>query len=104
MHITEYSPATLSLNMTLARILRRSLIGLGALSVLVATMLLVHSNDAANRAHAANLRDPHFAPIATTTPGETPTTLPPSRDNDAGRSRIKDITPDADTDASQFLP
>lgn len=90
--------------MTLARILRRSLIGLGALGVLIATMVLVHSSDAASRVHATNLGGSHFAPVATTTPGEPTTTLPPSRDNDAGRSRIKDITPDADTDASQFLP
>jgi len=90
--------------MTLARILRRSLIGIGALGVLSATMFLVHSSDATSRAHAANLRSSHFAPVVATTPGEPPTTLPPSRDNDAGRSRIKDITPDADTDTSQFLP
>lgn len=90
--------------MTLARILRRSLIGIAALGVLSATMVLVHSSDAVSRAHAANLRQSNFAPIATTTPGTPPTTLPPSHDNDAGRSRIKDITPDADTDVSQFLP
>ena len=29
------------------------------------------------------------------------TTLPPSRDNDAGRSRIPDATPDADNDVSR---
>jgi len=28
-------------------------------------------------------------------------TLPPSRDNDAGRGRINDTTPDADLDANQ---
>jgi hypothetical protein len=27
------------------------------------------------------------------------TTLPPSNDNDAGRSRVPDVTPDADNDA-----
>ncbi|MHB8827832.1 MAG: hypothetical protein ACYC5Z_09235 [Acidimicrobiales bacterium] len=38
------------------------------------------------------------------TPGEGSTsftTLPPSRDNDAGRSRIPDATPDADNDTSR---
>ena len=30
-----------------------------------------------------------------------PTTLPPSRDNDAGISRQRDATPDADTDTYQ---
>lgn len=38
---------------------------------------------------------------ATTKPGTTFTTLPPSRDNDAGRSRIPDATPDADNDTSR---
>lgn len=31
--------------------------------------------------------------------GRPGTTLPPSRDNDAGRSRVPDSTPDADDDA-----
>jgi hypothetical protein len=37
--------------------------------------------------------------VTTTTPSARPSgTLPPSRDNDAGRSRIPDSTPDADND------
>jgi hypothetical protein len=37
----------------------------------------------------------------TTVPGASFTTLPPSHDNDAGRSRIPDATPDADNDTSR---
>ena len=33
--------------------------------------------------------------------GSSSTTLPPSHDNDAGRGRIPDRTPDADIDANQ---
>ena len=33
--------------------------------------------------------------------GGTVSTLPPSHDNDAGRSRIPDATPDADNDSSR---
>lgn len=42
--------------------------------------------------------------VTTTTRLDGPTTtLPPSHDNDAGRSRIPDSTPDADNDASRSL-
>ncbi len=37
----------------------------------------------------------------TTVPGASLTTLPPSHDNDAGRSRIPDATPDADNDSNR---
>jgi len=40
----------------------------------------------------------------TTTTGIPGTTLPPSHDNDAGRGRIPDVTPDADEDANQRPP
>jgi len=42
--------------------------------------------------------------FTTTTTGIPGTTLPPSRDNDAGDARIPDKTPDADIDANQRLP
>lgn len=37
----------------------------------------------------------------TTRAGAPLTTLPPSHDNDAGRSRIPDATPDADNDSGR---
>ena len=47
---------------------------------------------------------PSSPPPATTSPRNAqsaPTTLPPSRDNDAGISRQRDATPDADVDTYQ---
>ena len=41
------------------------------------------------------------SPALTLAKGVSSTTLPPSRDNDAGRARASDATPDADVDASQ---
>ena len=40
----------------------------------------------------------------TTTTGLAGTKLPPSHDNDVGRGRIPDLTPDADIDANQRTP
>ena len=40
-------------------------------------------------------------PGSTLPQGVASTTLPPSRDNDAGRARAIDTTPDADVDANQ---
>jgi len=38
---------------------------------------------------------------STLSKGSSSTTLPPSHDNDAGKGRIPDQTPDADVDANQ---
>ena len=40
-------------------------------------------------------------PGLTLSQGTSSTTLPPSHDNDAGKARITDVTPDNDTDANQ---
>ena len=84
-----------------AHILRRTGISLAALAVLVAIVVLVHSSDA-SRGVTPIAPSSNLSTVTTTsTPGSSITTLPPSRDNDAGRSRLPDVTPDADSDVSQ---
>lgn len=88
--------------MNSARLLRRVGVFLGALVVLVTSVVLVHSSVATNAQRAPLAPTSNLSMAPTTMPGSSITSLPPSHDNDAGRSRIPDITPDADFDVSQL--
>ena len=89
--------------MSVAQILRRTGVVLAALVVFVAIIVLVHSSNAASHRVAPLTPASNFSSVTTMVPGSSATTLPPPRDNDAGRSRIPDVTPDADSDVSQAV-
>jgi hypothetical protein len=97
---------------------RRVSIATVALGVLVAAIVLLGSSGASSQhgpspstnqnsvsgsSHLTTVTDSATAVTGSSSGGPV-TTLPPSRDNDAGRSRIVDQYPDADVDSYQRKP
>ena len=84
---------------TLPRVLMVTVV----LAALVAALIVLSSQ--ASPARSCVGRTQPTTGLSSLTPAtgaSTPlTTLPPSHDNDAGRSRIPDATPDADNDTSR---
>ncbi len=71
--------------------------------VLVAAGVAVSVSGSTQSNHLSNLKNPITVKLKTPISGTFyhVKNLPPSRDNDAGRARSLDVTPDNDTDAWQ---
>ena len=74
-----------------------------AVAVVAGATLLTGCSSGSAAPHGHSGTGGSLVPAAASS-GSSVTTLPPSHDNDAGRARIADTSPDADSDAVQRTP